>query len=216
MFIRWMEAHARRGWFIGDLHRHWFPYYGFGLLAWLARWHPFVLSDGRISIARSFVPDEWRRLIRAAGLTESRGRDHLASAVPALRRATMPRTFMTGPVIIGGGPAGAAAAILLARAGRAVTLIERSAVAADKVCGDFLSAEAIEAIAGARCGSRRPSRRRRSPRFAWCTADRSRPRACRFPPLGLTRRVLDEALLRRAQGQRRHACCAATPSAACR
>ena len=53
MFIRWMEAHARRGWFIGDLHRHWLPYYGFGLLAWLARWHHFVLSDGRISIARS-------------------------------------------------------------------------------------------------------------------------------------------------------------------
>ena len=60
MFIRWMEAHARRGWFIGDLHRHWLPYYGFGLLAWLARWHHFVLSDGRISIARAFVPDDWR------------------------------------------------------------------------------------------------------------------------------------------------------------
>jgi 2-polyprenyl-3-methyl-5-hydroxy-6-metoxy-1,4-benzoquinol methylase len=70
MFIRWMEAHARRGWFIGDLHRHWFPYYGFGLLAWAARWHRFVRSDGRISIARSFVPDDWRRLVRAAGLTE--------------------------------------------------------------------------------------------------------------------------------------------------
>jgi len=70
MFVRWMEAHARCGWFIGDLRRHWFPYYGFGLLAWVARWHPFVRSDGRISIARSFVPDDWRRLIRAAGLAE--------------------------------------------------------------------------------------------------------------------------------------------------
>lgn len=70
MFIRWMEAHARRGWFIGDLHRHWLPYYGFGVLAWLARWHKFVLSDGRISIARSFVLDDWRRLVRAAGLDE--------------------------------------------------------------------------------------------------------------------------------------------------
>jgi 2-polyprenyl-3-methyl-5-hydroxy-6-metoxy-1,4-benzoquinol methylase len=70
MFIHWMEAHARRGWFIGDLHRHWFPYYGFGLLARLARWHHFVLSDGRISIARSFVPDDWRRLIRAAGMSD--------------------------------------------------------------------------------------------------------------------------------------------------
>lgn len=70
-FIRWMEAHARRGWFIGDLHRHWFPYYGFGLLAWAMRWHHFVLSDGRISIARSFVTADWRQLIQAAGLREN-------------------------------------------------------------------------------------------------------------------------------------------------
>ena len=73
-FIRWMEAHARRGWFIGDLHRHWLPYYGFGVLAWLARWHHFVLSDGRISIARAFVPEDWRRLVRAAGLAERESR----------------------------------------------------------------------------------------------------------------------------------------------
>ena len=69
-FIRWMEVHARRGWFIADLHRHWLPYYGFGVLAWLARWHHFVLSDGRISIARAFVPADWRRLVRMAGLSE--------------------------------------------------------------------------------------------------------------------------------------------------
>ena len=75
LFITWMEAHARRGWFIGDLHRHWLPYYGFGVLAWLARWHHFVLSDGRISIARAFVPEEWRRLIAAR---------------PALRSVTSP------------------------------------------------------------------------------------------------------------------------------
>lgn len=67
-FMHWMDTHAHRGWFIGDLHRHWFPYYGFGLLAWIARWHPFVLSDGRISIARAFVPDDWQRLVREAGL----------------------------------------------------------------------------------------------------------------------------------------------------
>lgn len=71
MFIRWLETHARRGWFIGDLRRNWLPYYGFGVLAWLARWHRFVLSDGRISIARSFVSDDWQRLVRAAGLREA-------------------------------------------------------------------------------------------------------------------------------------------------
>jgi 2-polyprenyl-3-methyl-5-hydroxy-6-metoxy-1,4-benzoquinol methylase len=69
-FIRWMDAHARRGWFIADLHRHWLPYYGFGVLAWLARWHHFVSSDGRISIARAFVTADWQRLVRLAGLTE--------------------------------------------------------------------------------------------------------------------------------------------------
>jgi hypothetical protein len=39
------------------------------VLAWLARWHHFVLSDGRISIARAFVPADWRQLIRAADLS---------------------------------------------------------------------------------------------------------------------------------------------------
>jgi 2-polyprenyl-3-methyl-5-hydroxy-6-metoxy-1,4-benzoquinol methylase len=70
-FIAWKQRHAARGWFISDLHRHWFPYYGFGLLALAAGWHRFVRSDGRISIARSFVPRDWRRLTEAAGLAAS-------------------------------------------------------------------------------------------------------------------------------------------------
>ncbi len=53
---------------------------------------------------------------------------------------------MDGAVIVGGGPAGAAAAILLAEAGVPVTVVERSAGPADKVCGDFLSAEAVETV----------------------------------------------------------------------
>jgi len=72
-FIGWMERHAARGWFIADLHRHWFPYYGFGLLALAAGWHRFVRYDGRVSIARSFVPSEWRALVRAAGLEANGG-----------------------------------------------------------------------------------------------------------------------------------------------
>jgi len=51
-----------------------------------------------------------------------------------------------GPVIIGGGPAGSAASIELARAGHQVTLIERTVTATDKVCGDFLSPEAVARI----------------------------------------------------------------------
>ena len=49
-------------------------------------------------------------------------------------------------MIIGGGPAGAAAAIVLATAGRNVTLLERNVGPADKVCGDFLSTEAVTMV----------------------------------------------------------------------
>ena len=191
MFIRWMEAHARRGWFIGDLHRHWLPYYGFGVLAWLARWHHFVLSDGRISIARAFVPEEWRRLMSAAGLGGTRRRHHLASAVPALRRAAL-----SGPVIIGGGPAGTAAAIALARAGQAVTLIERNVDTSDKVCGDFLSAEALAMVEGLGVDLSAAST---ISAVRLVHRNRSVTTHLPFAARGLSRRVLDEALLRQAQ-----------------
>jgi flavin-dependent dehydrogenase len=46
-------------------------------------------------------------------------------------------------LVIGGGLAGSAAAIRLAKMGRRVTLIEQSAVAHHKVCGEFLSYEAL-------------------------------------------------------------------------
>lgn len=67
-FCAWMEATARRGWFINDLHRHAVPWYGFTALASLARWHPFVRYDGPLSIARSFRRDEWRELLDRAGV----------------------------------------------------------------------------------------------------------------------------------------------------
>ena len=47
-------------------------------------------------------------------------------------------------LILGGGVAGCAASIALAREGRHVTLIEREMTSRHKVCGEFLSAEALE------------------------------------------------------------------------
>ncbi|MGA2890540.1 MAG: FAD-dependent oxidoreductase [Terracidiphilus sp.] len=47
-------------------------------------------------------------------------------------------------LIIGGGVAGCAASIALARKGRRVMLIEREATPHHKVCGEFLSGEALE------------------------------------------------------------------------
>ena len=70
-FLRFMEANARC-WFVNDLHRHRFAHAGYPLLATLARWHPIVRHDGRISIARSFRPAEWRDILAEAGVDGAR------------------------------------------------------------------------------------------------------------------------------------------------
>ena len=67
-FLRWMEAHARVGWLVNDLHRHRLAHAGWPLLAGLARWHPIVRHDGRLSIARSYRPGEWPPLLTEAGV----------------------------------------------------------------------------------------------------------------------------------------------------
>jgi len=68
-FLAWMEATAKLGWFVNDLHRHWLPYHFFKLWSRLAGWHRFVQHDGPVSITRSFVTADWRRLIAGAGIS---------------------------------------------------------------------------------------------------------------------------------------------------
>lgn len=97
-------------------------------------------------------------------------------------------------LILGGGPAGAATAVALARKGRSVEIIEQSAAPHHKVCGEFLSREAITyldalgidlhalgaaPIHGVRLAARRA--------IAACDLP--------FPAVSLSRRALDEALL---------------------
>ncbi len=67
-FLRWMEQHAEAAWFINDLSRGAVPYYFFRVFSKLARLHPFVQYDGPVSIARAFVPEDWRRMCASAGL----------------------------------------------------------------------------------------------------------------------------------------------------
>ncbi len=66
--LRWFEKNAGWGWYITDLHRHAFAYYGFPLLATLMRWHRIVRSDGTISIARGFRSGDWQDLLAQAGI----------------------------------------------------------------------------------------------------------------------------------------------------
>ncbi len=65
-FLRFMDREAAAGWFVNDLHRHGFAFFGFPLLAALMRWHPIVRHDGRLSIARSYRPAEWAPILREA------------------------------------------------------------------------------------------------------------------------------------------------------
>ncbi len=96
--------------------------------------------------------------------------------------------------MLGGGLAGPAAAIRLARAGRRVTLLERDREAKDKVCGEFLSAEALDLLRNlgidtAALGAT-PIRNVRL-----CGPRRTTEIRLPFPAMSLRRRCLDAALL---------------------
>jgi flavin-dependent dehydrogenase len=97
-------------------------------------------------------------------------------------------------VIAGGGLAGSAAAILLARAGQRVELFERQRAPVDKICGEFLSREAQLylrrlGLDPAALGGHVITRLR------LVRSARVREVALPFAACGLSRRVLDEALL---------------------
>jgi SAM-dependent methyltransferase len=70
-FLRWMEASARRGWFIYDLQRHALPYHFIGFAGRLMRLNRIVVHDGRISVGRSLTKGEWNARLAEAGLTEA-------------------------------------------------------------------------------------------------------------------------------------------------
>jgi SAM-dependent methyltransferase len=70
-FLKWMEAHACLGWFINDLSRARIPYHLLYAFSRAASLHAFVQHDGPVSIERAFVPEDWRQMCAAAGLTEA-------------------------------------------------------------------------------------------------------------------------------------------------
>jgi len=100
-------------------------------------------------------------------------------------------------LVIGGGLAGSMVALRLASAGRAVTLLERERIPHHKVCGEFLSREAVEYLAQA--GIDPLALGAQTIRFVRLTS-RGRTVATKLPftALSLSRAVLDEALLARA------------------
>ena len=101
-------------------------------------------------------------------------------------------------LIVGGGPAGSASAIALARAGIEAELVERSDGPHDVVCGGFLGWDALAALERlgldpAALGAREIRRLR------LVSATRSVEVALPRPAAGLSRRILDEALIAEAR-----------------
>lgn len=80
-FLAWMEQNATLGWLINDLSRSAVPYHLFRVFSRLANLHPFVQHDGPVSIARAFLPEDWRSLCAAAGLNN--GRTSIRGYTPA-------------------------------------------------------------------------------------------------------------------------------------
>lgn len=105
---------------------------------------------------------------------------------------------MTRPLIIGGGPAGSAAAIMLAYGDAKPLLIERSHETGDAICGGFLSWQSLErlkdcGIDEAALGGQRITKVR-----IYCDghiATANLP----LPGVGVSRRRLDTLLLARAE-----------------
>ena len=107
---------------------------------------------------------------------------------------------MTGALIVGGGPAGAAAATLLARAGLPHLLLERTRETGDALCGGFLSWRTLESLAalGIDAAALNPSPTSRVRVFAGSRVVEARlPR----PAVSVSRHRLDTLMLAQAIAQ---------------
>lgn len=104
-------------------------------------------------------------------------------------------------VVVGAGPAGSAAATVLARLGRRVLLLEKDVFPRHKVCGEFLSADALPSLEI--LGARDAVERATAERITRGTLHLSGGAAVSFdlpaPALGLSRFRFDDLLARGAR-----------------
>lgn len=67
--LKWMHTHARLGFFINDLQRHWLAYNLIHFLTQAFSKSYLVKNDASLSVARGFKKWEWQALFSKAGVT---------------------------------------------------------------------------------------------------------------------------------------------------
>lgn len=66
--FRWLEQNSRIGFFVNDLHRHFFAYYSIKLLTGIFSGSYLVRNDAPLSVLRGFKKDELVNILDKAGI----------------------------------------------------------------------------------------------------------------------------------------------------
>ena len=174
--LRALFALSRRGLIVNDLHRHPIAYWAVKWGSALLSRSYLVRHDGPVSVRRGFSRRELIELARSSGFRWSVLRWRWAfryvavAAKAAAERKTAPAHKVAGSddgppghksasaqvrahadfdcdvFVVGAGPAGCAVAFALAREGWRVIVAERLRYPADKLCGEFLSADGLSVL----------------------------------------------------------------------
>lgn len=71
-FIKWMDHHATKAWFINDLHRHPVPFFFITYATRLFSNNRLIQHDAPVSVARAFTRSDWQDFLTKAGIPATR------------------------------------------------------------------------------------------------------------------------------------------------